>query len=76
MLSEKQLLLAFMLATHTHMHTHCATCLVFWSSFRSKLYKVFLEERVPKDERWRREVQGEFVNEERGGEERSGYTEG
>lgn len=33
---------------------------------------MFLEERVAEDERWRREVQGEFVNEEGGGEERRG----
>lgn len=44
-----------MLATHTLMHTHCATCLVYVSSFRSKLYKAFLEEGATEDERWRRE---------------------
>lgn len=41
--------------THSHMHTHCATCPVYSSSFRSKLYKVFLEQRVAENERWRRE---------------------
>ena len=55
--------------TYAHTHTHCATCPGYWSSFRSKLYKVFLKERAAEDERWKRvegEVHKEFVNDERG----------